>query len=779
MTLLLRDYQVSACNDAETFSNQGEQAVVVAPTGAGKTVMLAENARRSLAAGRKVLIGCHREEILGQIASSINRHLGFPPQIISADRTDPMSDVTVAMIPTLTRRHKWIEALRGRDYLLDECFPAGTPVDGRPIESLRPGDMVCCFDEAAQAIVQRPVVRLFKNPAPSAMIRLRLEDGRSLTCTPGHPIYVRGEWLPAASVAEGDTVMLATTTCHVPDPLCDLRGRGRPALQGAKVSRPQAWLDVLLNNLQSQIQRLSQLNTGCGDQPQVCVSADAGAQSDEKAGSARQGICIATCYGLEADCAGRQRAASAARADAAGFDAGLGNGSVRENWLRARQRRLSSMLQAGHCINSAKDWRGDRRIQPLLAGATSARQEERFFLGKSRVASVEVLQEAGGGESGRVCADGFVYNIEVEQHHNYFANDILVHNCHHHVAPGYQRLKEKLQVARMIGYTATPITPTGDGLGRAGFTRMVLGPEPRWLMDNGFLCDYEMWGGKEVDVKDVPIIGGEYSADVMMEKVIPVNGVVVRDWQKYNPDGHRTIAVGVSVEHAEQLATLYQNAGISAVAVSGSTPRTQRKAIFDRFRSGEITVLCACAVVDEGLDVPEATCLQLVRAVRSLRLYRQLIGRVLRPSADKQNAIIIDHGGSWRTLPAPDARIDWSLDDRLRRPKKDLPSDREIEPSTGRIISAIRVQEARDDLFLIKQGTPQDIIRDKAQRGFRKAVRLYEKGILPTSAMRSQLRMSRYLDEQQLRQLQQICELDDKWLEQQLWLNSAFQSVPA
>jgi len=465
----LRDYQVSACDSAETFSSQGEQTVVVAPTGAGKTVMLAESARRSLAKGRKVIIGCHREEILGQIASSVYRHLGFAPQIISAERTDPMADVTVAMIPTLTRRHKWIEALRGRDYLLDEC--------------------------------------------------------------------------------------------------------------------------------------------------------------------------------------------------------------------------------------------------------------------------------------------------------------------HHHVAPSYQRLKGKLQVTSMIGYTATPITPTGDGLGRAGFTRMVLGPEPRWLMDNGFLCDYEMYGGKEVNVDDVPIIGGEHSADVMMERVIPVNGVVVRDWKKHNPDGHRTIAVGVSVEHSEQLAALYQDAGISAASVSGSTPRTLRKQIFERFRSGEITVLCACAVVDEGLDVPEATCLQLVRTVRSLRLYRQLIGRVLRPADDKQHAIIIDHGGSWRTLPAPDARIDWSLDDRLRRPKKDVPSDREIEPGTSRIIPAVRVQEARDDLFLIPKGTATDVIRDKAQRGFRKALRLYEKGILPSSALRSQLRMTKYLDESQLRLLKDVLELDDKWLETTLWMNAAFQAA--
>ena len=80
--------------------------------------------------------------------------------------------------------------------------------------------------------------------------------------------------------------------------------------------------------------------------------------------------------------------------------------------------------------------------------------------------------------------------------------------------------------------------------------------------------------------------------------------------------------------------------------MDGTTPAPERDRIFADFRSGAITVLCACAVVDEGLDVPEATCLQLLRPTRSLRLYRQLIGRVLRPAEGKEEAIIIDHGGS-------------------------------------------------------------------------------------------------------------------------------------
>lgn len=42
---------------------------------------------------------------------------------------------------------------------------------------------------------------------------------------------------------------------------------------------------------------------------------------------------------------------------------------------------------------------------------------------------VEILEFASDEEFRRVCPDGFVYNIEVEDNHNYFANGILVHNC--------------------------------------------------------------------------------------------------------------------------------------------------------------------------------------------------------------------------------------------------------------------------------------------------------------------------------------------------------------
>jgi superfamily II DNA or RNA helicase len=75
-------------------------------------------------------------------------------------------------------------------------------------------------------------------------------------------------------------------------------------------------------------------------------------------------------------------------------------------------------------------------------------------------------------------------------------------------------------------------------------------------------------------------------------------------------------------------------------------------------------------VIDEGLDVPKATCLQVLRFTASIRLWRQLIGRVLRPAPGKVEALIIDHTDNWRRLPPPDAAMDWQLNGEVQQPRE-------------------------------------------------------------------------------------------------------------
>ena len=241
---------------------------------------------------------------------------------------------------------------------------------------------------------------------------------------------------------------------------------------------------------------------------------------------------------------------------------------------------------------------------------------------------------------------------------------LLADECHHSGAKSWRSVVEALEPRRRAGLTATPIRPDGRGLGeQGGFTELLVGPQPRELMDAGFLCDYTyLVASKRVSGQGLKKAStGDYRTKDLEELGNAILGEIVPTWQKHNPQGLATITVACSVKHAYELAALYRDAGIKAKAVLGETPKAERDQAFADFRSGKLTVLVACAVIDEGLDVPEATVLQITRPTASLRLYRQLAGRVLRPAPGKEKAIIIDHTDNFMRLPLPDADIEWEL----------------------------------------------------------------------------------------------------------------------
>lgn len=106
-----------------------------------------------------------------------------------------------ALATYIARRHPELFDIVG----LDECFVAGTRVSGRAIETIRVGDTVRSFDEAAGVFVTRPVTRLYRNP-PRALVRVWLSDGRALVCTPGHPFLTPDGWRAAGALTSADIV---------------------------------------------------------------------------------------------------------------------------------------------------------------------------------------------------------------------------------------------------------------------------------------------------------------------------------------------------------------------------------------------------------------------------------------------------------------------------------------------------------------------------------------------------------------------------------------------
>ena len=55
------------------------------------------------------------------------------------------------------------------------------------------------------------------------------------------------------------------------------------------------------------------------------------------------------------------------------------------------------------------------------------------------------------------------------------------------------------------------------------------------------------------------------------------------------------------------------------------------------FKTGDITVLATSRILDEGVDVPDASVAIIMSGSGSTRQFRQRLGRILRPSEGKES----------------------------------------------------------------------------------------------------------------------------------------------
>ena len=119
------------------------------------------------------------------------------------------------------------------------------------------------------------------------------------------------------------------------------------------------------------------------------------------------------------------------------------------------------------------------------------------------------------------------------------------------------------------------------------------------------------------------------------------NQLIVDTWLDYVKD-KRTVVFCASVKHAEQIAELFRAAGVATIAVSGSMKTSERNEQLARFAGGEVKVLCACDLLNEGWDCPQTEVLFMARPTMSKVLYTQQLGRGMRTAEDKDYLMVFD-----------------------------------------------------------------------------------------------------------------------------------------
>jgi superfamily II DNA or RNA helicase len=95
------------------------------------------------------------------------------------------------------------------------------------------------------------------------------------------------------------------------------------------------------------------------------------------------------------------------------------------------------------------------------------------------------------------------------------------------------------------------------------------------------------------------------------------------------PEDWPTLLFATSVDHANYLAALLNDRGVSAAAVDSTTSTQDRRRRIEDFRAGRIRVLTNYGVLTQGFDAPATRVVVVARPVYSTNVYQQMIGRGL------------------------------------------------------------------------------------------------------------------------------------------------------
>jgi hypothetical protein len=114
--------------------------------------------------------------------------------------------------------------------------------------------------------------------------------------------------------------------------------------------------------------------------------------------------------------------------------------------------------------------------------------------------------------------------------------------------------------------------------------------------------------------------------------------------------GKRTLAFCVSQRHADFMAEHFRNAGLRTAAVHSGETSGPRAASLELLRGGDLDVIFAVDMFNEGVDLPALDTVMMLRPTESKIMWMQQFGRGLRTSADKPNLTVIDYIGNHRTF---------------------------------------------------------------------------------------------------------------------------------
>jgi superfamily II DNA or RNA helicase len=192
---------------------------------------------------------------------------------------------------------------------------------------------------------------------------------------------------------------------------------------------------------------------------------------------------------------------------------------------------------------------------------------------------------------------------------------------------------------------------------------MVECPQIPDLIKLGHLVPTKVFAPSNPDLSGVHTRHGDYVEAELADRMdrAELIGDIVSHWHRL-AEHRKTVVFATSVGHSIHLCEEFAKSGVKAAHIDGSTPKEERDEILRRLSDGDLEIVCNCMVLTEGWDQPDVACCVLARPTKSMGLYRQMVGRVIRPYPGKDHALILDHAGAVFQHGFIEDPVIWTLD---------------------------------------------------------------------------------------------------------------------
>ena len=230
---------------------------------------------------------------------------------------------------------------------------------------------------------------------------------------------------------------------------------------------------------------------------------------------------------------------------------------------------------------------------------------------------------------------------------------IIVDEFHHAAAESYRRIIDYFEPDFLLGLTATPFRMDNQDIFSLCDDNIIYEISLKQSIERDLLVPFRYYAVYDpTDYDRIEMVNGRYVIEDLERQLSYEERADLILEQYRRLAGERTLGFCVSIKHAEYMAEYFSANGVVSVAVHSGIPGNHctmdRNKAIEALEKGEIKVIFAVDIFNEGVDMPSLDTVMFLRPTESYVIFLQQLGRGLRKYPDKEYLTVIDFIGNYK-----------------------------------------------------------------------------------------------------------------------------------